>query len=403
MSINKITDCHPGLYDKIVEYDPSHNNFQINAQIETQETLTEDECKLAFKEPVVVKSIFEEKAWQDFSDIWTTGRTFRLENHFRQVPFPLSNKKITLSYTSFLKDKNGKEKVVNFTKGKLNINIPNTIKRICLYEVNTGQGLRYTAYVETLPIETQVVDDQLQESSLKANSCLIAIPQSYEEPQVVNSSTLFAKNYGQQNFEYIRQELKIAKDKTITGAVYFTKTFTLPEGFSPVTEFDTGGSIKEIYYYFDYNNSPFEVSPQELGRESQYDLQGNKLIANNKGYSFSFEEQYSDNIDALLSSKAYYWQFSHLLYSKNDWQPFYLIRKRQIKCNGTISPQVISNWTEPKAINWTIDTEETHYDYYENQVNTEATLTGYNQNPVDYLKITDLTNSTGFQGAPIDL
>ena len=133
MSINKITDCHPGLYDKIVEYDPIHNNFKINAQIETQETLMADECKLAFKEPVVVKSIFEEKAWQDFSDIWATGRTdFRLENYFRQVPFPLSNKKITLAYTSFLKDENGKEKVVNFTKGKLNINIPNTIKRICL-------------------------------------------------------------------------------------------------------------------------------------------------------------------------------------------------------------------------------------------------------------------------------
>ena len=115
MSINKITDCHPGLYDKVVEYDSNHNNFKINAQIETQETLTADECKLAFKEPIVVKSIFEEKAWQDFSDIWTTERTnFSLKNSFRQVPFPLSNKKITLSYTSFLKDENGKEKVVNF-------------------------------------------------------------------------------------------------------------------------------------------------------------------------------------------------------------------------------------------------------------------------------------------------
>lgn len=405
MSINKITDCHPGLYDKIVEYDPSHNNFKINAQIETQETLTADECKLAFKEPVVVKSIFEEKAWQDFSDIWTTVRTFSSENYFRQVPFPLSNKKIALSYTSFLKDENGKEKVVNFTKGKLNINIPNIIKRICLYKVNTTQNAHYTAYVETLPVETLVVDDQLQDSSLKSNSCLIAIPQSYEEPQVANSSTLFSKNYGQQDFEYIKQELKIAQDKKITDNVYFTKTFIFPKGFSPVTEFDTGGNIEEIYYYFDYSNSSFEVSPQESGRESQYDLQGNKLVANNKGYSFSFEGQYSDNIAALLSSKVYYWQFSHLLYSKNDWQPFYLIRERQIRNNGTISPsQVISNWTEPKIINWTIDTELTHYDY--KTLSEEAILTGYNQNPVDYLKITDLTSTqpgTIVHGAPVDL
>ena len=36
MSINKITDCRPGLYNKVVEYDPSHNKFKISAQIETQ-------------------------------------------------------------------------------------------------------------------------------------------------------------------------------------------------------------------------------------------------------------------------------------------------------------------------------------------------------------------------------
>lgn len=377
MSINKITDCHPGLYDKIVEYEPSHNNFKINAQIETQETLTADECKLAFKEPVVVKSIFEEKAWQDFSDIWTTGRTFDLENSFRQIPFPLSNKKITLAYTSFLKDENGKEKVVNFTKGKLNINIPNIIKRICLYKVTTDQGLRYTAYVETLPVETSVVDDQLEESSLKSNSCLIKIPQSYEEPQVANSSTLFSKNYGQQDFDYIRQELKIAQDKTITGTVYFTKTFTLPEGFSPVTEFDTGGNIEEIYYYFDYSNSPFEVSPQESGRESQYNLQGDKLVANTKGYSFSFEGQYSDNIDALLSSKVYYWQFSHLLYSKNDWQPFYLIRKRQIK-NLKARESIPINYTvNKKLIKWDIDRNKNNFNYDNFLMGQSVTCRGY--------------------------
>ena len=27
MSINKITDCHPGLYDKVVEYDSNHNSL----------------------------------------------------------------------------------------------------------------------------------------------------------------------------------------------------------------------------------------------------------------------------------------------------------------------------------------------------------------------------------------
>ena len=377
MSINKITDCHPGLYDKIVEYDPSHNTFKINAQIETQETLIADECKLAFKEPVVVKSIFEEKAWQDFSDIWTTGRTFLKENYFRQVPFPLSDKKITLAYTSFLKDENGKEKVVNFTEGKLNINIPNTIKRICLYKVDTVQSSRYTAYVETLPVETLVVNDQLQDSLLKSNSCLIKIPQSYEEPQVINSSTLFSKNYGQQGFEYIKQELKIAKDQTIADTVYFTKTFTLSEGFSPVSEFDTGGNIKEIYYYFDYSTSSFDVSPQESGRESQYNLQSNELVANTKGYSLSFKRQYSDNIDVLLSSKVYCWQFSHVYYPKNDWQPFYLIKERQTRVLKEGENSSVNYTINKKIIEWNIDRNKNNFNYDNLLMGQSVTCKGY--------------------------
>ena len=60
MSINKITDCHPGLYDKIVETKKNKQGYydlNLSAQIECDENIDENNAKLCLDIPIPGKII----------------------------------------------------------------------------------------------------------------------------------------------------------------------------------------------------------------------------------------------------------------------------------------------------------------------------------------------------------